>query len=241
MSMFRPNADWLTLWTERNLAVQRILGETTPPGEVLPFQWDGYVCPGACAMTFAPRHSRSHWLSMTLGLTQPIERGEVASSWEFCVRSTSAESWVPQLLYDLVTYYLSEGAQVYKGMYLPLVFFQDGAGKTCAGLAEDRTGLKIVGEMSGLYLWDDFEHLAFHVSTGTFGLMTAIGVTQEEDMLAQEATPSHLLLMLEQMGVGQVLDPNRQSVMRLPGALVKWKAIREMPHDAVIRRLQQKR
>jgi len=239
MSELKPNAQWLRLWNERGIAVQKVLGATTPPGEVFPFHWNDYLLPGASAMTFAPRGGRSEWLCMSLGLTQPLEKGDNANNWEFCVRSRGPMPWVRQMLYDLLTYYLSEKGQVERGMYLPLVFFLDRSGEICAGLTEDRSRLNVVGEMNGLYLWDDCERSEFQVSSGSFGLLTAIAVTSDEDRLAQEATPPHLLLLLAEMGVGQLSDPHRESVTRLSGAQMKWDSIRQMSHDDVVRVLQQ--
>jgi hypothetical protein len=93
--------------------------------------------------------------------------------------------------------------------------------------------------MGGLYLWDDCEHFEFQVSSGNFGLLTAIAVTYDEDRLAQGATPPHLLLLIEEMGIVQVFDPYRESVTRLPGVQAKWESIRQLPHDDVVRRLLQ--
>jgi hypothetical protein len=143
------------------------------------------------------------------------------------------------MLYDSLTYYLSENGEVERGMYLPLVFFQNRAGETCAALSEDSSGLDTVGEISGLYLWDDYAGLEFQVSSGDFGLLTAIAVTTDEDRLAQETTPAHLLLLLFEMGIGQISDPHRESVTRLPRAQAKWDVIRRMSHEDVVRLLRQ--
>lgn len=241
MAKLTPSIEWLKLWEERGRVVRAVLGDTTPPGEVIPFRWDNYILPGACALAFEPRSDRTGWLYTTLGLTQPVERGDRASSWEFCIRTQDSVSWAYQLLYDLLTYYLSEGGQVERGLYLPLTFFLNPSGDVCVGLTDDTSNLNVVGEMEGVYLWNDCDQLEFKVSSGDFGLLTAIGVTAEEDHLAQETTPPHLLLLLAEMGVGQVLDPLRESVMDIPGVQAKWQMIQELRHDEVVRQLRNHR
>lgn len=39
----KPNPEWLELWEERGRAVRKVLGDTTPPGQVIPFRWDKYT------------------------------------------------------------------------------------------------------------------------------------------------------------------------------------------------------
>ncbi len=233
----KHNHEWLELWEERGRAVCGVLGDMVPPGGVIPFSWDNYILPGACALAFGPRGSRTNWLYMTLGLTQPVEKSNQAGGWEFCVRTKDSVTWVYQLLYDLLTFYLSEGGKVARGLCLPLAFFLNSSGDICVGLTDDTTGLNVVGEVRGLYLWDDYERLEFIVSSGKFGLLTAIGVTAEEDRLAQDTTPPHLLLLLAEMGIDQVLDPFRESVVQRPDFNAKWNIIRELSHDEVVRQL----
>lgn len=228
------NASWRDLWNERGRAIRDTLGESTPAGGVFPFEWADRHLPGACAIAFAPTQKRSDWVTISLGLTQPLAIGDEASRWEYCVRSASNEPWVRQIIYDLLTFHLQENGQVTRGMYLPMVFFTNHANDLCAGLSPERAGLSVVGEMCGLYLWDDCEDLKFRVSAGAFHLMTAIGVTRDEDLLAQATTPPHLLLLLAEMGVSQRMDPLRESVLKSPGALAKWRTIQGMRHDDVV-------
>jgi len=238
MTRVTPNKDWLKLWEERRQAVERVLGGTTPPGEVLPFSWQCYTLPGACALTFAPCETRDDWLYMTLGLTQPVQWGCESSPWEFCVRTRETAPWAHQLLYDLTTYYLSQQGEVERGLYLPLVFFSDRSNRLCVGLTDDTSGLSVVGKMSGLYLWDDQRHLRFDVSSGAFGLLGALGVRPEEDELAQETTPPHLILLFTELGIDHSLDPHRESVTQIAGFQDRWETIRELSHEDVISRLE---
>lgn len=228
------NASWRDLWDERGRAIRDTLGESTPAGGVFTFEWADRHLPGACAIAFAPTQKRSDWMTMSLGLTQPPVSGDEASRWEYCVRSASNEPWVRQLIYDLLTFHLQENGRVARGMYLPMVFFTNRQEVLCAGLSPDRAGLRVVGEICGLYLWDDSDGHKFHVSTGAFHLMTAIGVTHDEDLLAQATTPPHLLLLLAEMGVSQRMDPLRESVLKAPGVMAKWITIQGMRHDDVV-------
>lgn len=234
------NASWRELWNERGRAIRDTLGESTPSGSVFPFEWTDRSLPGACAIVFAPTQKRPDWMTMSLGLSQPLTREEKAGRWEYCVRSARNEPWVRQIIYDLLTFHLQEDGQVTRGMYLPIVFFKDRVDELCAGLSPEREGLNVVGEMCGIYLWDDSEGIEFRVSTGTFHLMTAIGVTHDEDLLAQATTPPHLLLLLAEMGVSQRMDPLRQCVLKSPGAMTKWRMIQGMHHDDVVSRLGQR-
>ncbi len=171
---------------------------------------------------------------MTLGLTQPLQPGGEANRWEFAVRTKTYAKWAHQLFYDLLTYWLSTNGDVTQGYYLPLVFFTNASGEVCCGLTEETHGLSLTGSIRGLYFWDDAERLAFSTSDGGFHLMTAVAVTEDEDRLAQEATPPHLLLLLRQMDIGQVSDPERSSVLSMANAELEWERIRAMSHDDVV-------
>jgi hypothetical protein len=70
--------------------------------------------------------------------------------------------------------------------------------------------------------------------------MVAVAVTQDEIEMARAATPPHLLLLLKRLGLGQISDPSRQSVMTLPGAAAAWERIRYTPHDDVVAELDAK-
>lgn len=232
-----PSEAWRDLWDERGRAVRRVLGETMPPGRVTPFEWRDHILPGACGLVFGPGPARPHHTYMTLGLTQPLQRGDVVPAWEFAVKAGEPALWQQQVLYDLLTCWLTQRPIMRRGLRLPLTFFLNADGDLCAGLASLPEHLRPVGVMRGLYLWDDDERLRFKVSSGAFGLMVAVGVTEDEIRLAESTTPPHLLLLLKRMRVGQVLDPLRPSVMTRPGAMEEWNRIRPLAHEAVLEAL----
>jgi hypothetical protein len=238
MAALQENLEWKARWEERGQAVCRVLGETCPPGSVVPFSWKEYILPGACGLKFEPTASRKSYLYMTLGLTQPLRATDPAFPWEFSVRADKDAEWPMDLLYQLLTQWLCEKGKMGFGYHLPLVFFTDRGGKLWAGLTDELADLNIVGSIRGLYLWTDDARLRFRVSSGEFGLLTVLAITEDEDRLAREATPAHLLLLLRRKGVSQVCNPYRSSVLEIPSALKDWTAIKGMPHDEALNELQ---
>jgi hypothetical protein len=238
MAIPREDIEWKNRWEERGVAIRRMLGDTEPPGTVLPFSWEQYKLPGACALTFKPTATRNDYLSMTLGMTQPLRSKDRAYPWEFAVRVDEPAEWPADLLYQLVTQWLYENGDIGLGYRLPLVFFKDPAGKLWAGLTDDTSGLSLASSIRAMYLWTDETGLRFHVSTGEFGLLTVVAVTEDEDCLAQETTPPHLLLLLKRLGVTQVCDPYRRSALTKSNAISEWSMIKTLPHDDAYEQLQ---
>ena len=177
---------------------------------------------------------------MTLGLTQPLHPNDQPYPWEISVRTNNLEEWPCDLLYQLLTQWLWEKGDMGFGYHLPFVFFKDRSGKLWSGITDDISELNVVGAMRGLYLWTDEHRLGFKTSSGDFGLLMVVGVTEDEDRLANTTTPAHLMLLLRRMGVSQVCDPYRSSVLSLPSANDEWRRIESMAHDDVFEELQRK-
>ncbi len=232
---------WESLWSERTRAVLSWLGETDPPGMVYPYSWKDPIIPGAFCMVFGPKPNRQHFIYLSLGVTQPGEPGQRTFPWEFCVRTTNSSIWPRQLLYDLMTYWYTEGKTVSNGLHLPLLFINAPHGQICAGLSEPKPDLNAFGAIRRLYLWEDMDHHEFSVTSGNFRLLTAIGITEDEDKLGLETTPPHLLLLLREMGIGQMTEPHRESVMRLKGAERAWSRIQKLSHAEAFRKLNASR
>lgn len=67
--------------------------------------------------------------------------------------------------------------------------------------------------------------------------MNAIGITAKEEALADETTPPHILLLLEELKIGFTTDPRRKCVTKHPGFKRAWRRIQELEHDNVVAEL----
>jgi hypothetical protein len=236
-----PNSFWITSWEQRGRAVRSILGETEPPGTVTPFSWREYLLPGACAMAFRAPPPTDGYIHMTLGLTQPVVKGDRVFPWEIAIRTKDNPKWASDLLYQLLTQWLWKKDDVWFGSHFPLRFFTDRGGELWPSISDDVPGLNVVGNIRGLYLWTDELRLVFKASSGEFGLLSVVGVTEDECRLANSTTPAHLVLLLQHMGIGQMCDPYRHSVLSIPGATDQWRRIESMSHDDAFDELQSMR
>lgn len=175
---------------------------------------------------------------MTLGITQPLQLGDRAYPWEFSIRTTNLEEWPCDLLYQLLTQWLWENGDMGFGYHLPFVYFTDRGGKLWSGISDEVSELNVVGTIRGLYLWTDERRLSFKSSSGDFGFLSVVGVTEDEDHLADSTTPAHLMLLLRRMGIGQICDPYRHTVLSMPGAIDQWHLIETMSHDEAFEEIQ---
>jgi hypothetical protein len=203
---------------------------------VYSFSWKDYLLPGACALAFKP--APDNFLYMTLGLTQPLRRNDPTYPWEFSVRTRERADWCVDLLYQLLTQWLWTKGKMWFGYHLPLKFFIGHDGKMWASIAERVQHKQVVGSIRGLYLWTDDSGFRFGLTGGEFALLAVVAVTEDEDRLARETTPAHVMLLLHRMGVDQVCDPHRHSVLSLPSASEEWATIKGMSHDDAFNALQ---
>lgn len=238
MEKLQEDFEWKSRWEERGQAVQQILGDTISPGSGTSFSWTDDILPGACALTFSPKLASDGFLYLTLGLTQPLRSTDKAFPWEISIRTNGLEEWPCDLLYQLLTQWLWEKGDMGFGYHLPFVFFTDRGGKLWSGISDDVSELNVVGSIRGLYLWTDERHLSFKTSAGDFGLLAVVGVTEDEDRLAYSTTPAHLMLLLRRMGISQICDPYRRSVLSIPGATDQWRRIESMSDDDAFNVLQ---
>lgn len=231
--------DWMRRWNERGESVRAVLGDTIEPGMVRSFSWKDFILPGACAMTFKSSHDvDDSCLYMTLGLTQPLRSTDEAFPWEFSVRTREREDWPVDLLYQLLSQWLWERGDMGFGYHLPLKFFIGHDGNLWASVSERVQHHEVVGTIRALHLWTDATRLRFKTSSSEFGLLTAVGVTEDEDRLANATSPAHLMLLLRRMGISQACDPYRRSVLSIAGANDQWHRIERMPHDDAFDELQ---
>ena len=226
--------DWTCRWNERVEAVRAVFGETVVPNQVHSFSWKDYILPGACALTFKARPPDTGYLYMSLGLSQPLSDGNTGYPWEFAVRAHEHTEWPIDLLYQLLSQWLWEKGDIWFGYSIPLTFFIGADGKMWPSIADPTESA--VGEIRRLYLWKE-PHL-FQVSSGAFGLLTVVAVTEDEEQLACDTTPAHLMLLLRKMNVGRICEPRRTSVLNVPGATEAWATIKRMTHDAALHAIE---
>ncbi len=231
---------WSALWDERERAVLSVMGDLDPPDRVVPFSWAGKVLPGACALCFPPSEARDHYTYMTLGPTQPADIGMSPLCWEFAINVGAPAAWPYQVLFDLISHWLYDRAEIGPGYLLPLLFFESVDSCLCAGLGRAIDKLKVVGAIRGIYLWD-LDHRRFRVSSGEFGLLIGVPVTNDEIELADRSTPAHLMLLLKRLNVLAAADPMRGSVLERPDAEAHWRQIRELPEPRVLAELTPER
>jgi hypothetical protein len=238
MKTAKRDLDWESRWEERGSAVKSVLGETVPPGTVTAFNWKDYKLPGACSLTFGPNETRRSFLSITLGMTQPLYNTKSDVRFEFSVETAVRDNWSTDLLYQLVTQWLCEKGNMGLGYSLPLRFFRDKGGQMWSTVADDISGLDLIGTMRTLYLWHCQEKYIFSTSSGDFGLLKVVGLTQEEEAAASRTSPAHLMLLFRRLGIDQLCDPFRESVFSRPSASRAWESIETLDDDRAFHELQ---
>ena len=98
--------------------------------------------------------------------------------------------------------------------------------------------LSRTGEARAVILWPELSRSEpFRTSTGTFDLLVATTITEDEWKLARETSTAHLLALLVACGVGQRSDPHRLGVLEDERARRAWKRIAKLSPDGVLEEL----
>ena len=237
---------WEKVWREREDLFKRTFGETSPPGTVIAFSWDDFelTVPGGCALVFPPALPRRHeWLTISHGLTQPLEpveetAAEVVSGYgsEFGFLTKSREAWCPDALWYLLTYIRQNEALIDRGHRVPMWFSttDDGNVAPILGKVPPASEAKPLGEMRALLFWPYMAHPGvFSTSTGRFSLLIGTTITQPEWELAKATSTSHLLMLLFEAGVEQRSDLRRESLTKDRKWQSRWEEISRMPMEAI--------
>jgi hypothetical protein len=253
---------WERTWSEREDELRRAFGESHPPGSaegyVITFSWDDpeRIIPGACALVFPPYpgdrpqagERRDDWLYVTHGLAQPAGPEEVAArlqageshsgyGWEFGLVVAEPAPWVPNLLYELLTY-TREGKRLGPGHRYRLVYrAEDGTLQPSRILTAERDQ-QPGGATAALIFWPFLLRQShFVTSTGDFGILIGTLVTGEELELARKTTSSHLLLLLCNAGIAQRSDPLRGTVTHDLRWAREWERVAPLSYETVLEEL----
>jgi hypothetical protein len=226
---------WEQTWRERSQELERVFGQTEPPDTVTAFTWnESFLCPGACALTLPPieasrdplRQQRNDWLYLSLGLSQPLDRKQVAEERaagksfsafgiEFAIVTPTAGPWASEVL-DYLVRYVVAGDDIQWGDRFPFGFHRRASGELGA-YTGNITGTEIVSvnHLRALVFWPLlFPDSTVLTSTGKFLLMAATGITQGEWDYAKQTTSAHLLLLLCRSGIVQRTLPSRRCLMQ---------------------------
>jgi len=179
---------------------------------------------------------RSEWLYLSMGLSQPFSaaqdqerraNGEAHSGfgYEFAVLADRAAPWAAELLYEMITYFTEADASVagWGDRIAFGVYMADGAQHLMIGSVENR---QPTGDLRALLVWPYRRRQYFLTSTGKTDVLVATGITAGEWALAKATTSQHLVLLLEQAGIGQKTDLSRSCLTRDPAAMAAWSNIK---------------
>lgn len=230
---------WQALWEERFECLRTHLDPMMTPDQVVPFEWESAeeATPGGCAIAFAPRQHPEIATVVSMGLTQPLSPDEVAHDWEFAIHTRNVETWCYRLIRDLmIGWRLFSGLSL--GHFLPVSFFRNAAKEVDCVTAEMPSQHHRIGSISGLYLWPSLvDRQLFETRAGNFHLMAVTLVSKDEEQLADQTSPPHLLLLLKELGHLQPCDPWRDSILNHTRFAEVWQAIRQLSHDEAFDRL----
>ena len=228
---------WTNKWKEREALVRDRFGESVPANSVISYSWpkDEVLLPGACCVQFPPNQVINSWLSMSIGLTQPLDQNTPGRKWEFCILTDGLEQWPTELIYQIMLHFLKSNDPIENGYWLPVEFHFNLNKDIVANLSNEASAL---GHMSGIYLWENLDIPDFLPSTGAFRLMTIIPATKSEDRLSQETSPAHLILLFRQLNLKLVADPTRPDILALPGSNELWSRIKNMHLNKVLHELK---
>jgi hypothetical protein len=230
---------WQSTWRERYECLRSHLDPMIMPDQIMSFKWDSLeeATPGGSAIAFAPRQHPDRFTVVSMGLTQPLAPGDSASEWEFALHPRVIDEWCYRLIRDLMVGCRLCG-KLTLGHFLPINFFSNTSGEIDCVTAEMPKEVERVSSMIGLYLWPSLiDRQLFEVSTGDFHLMAVTLVNRDEELLADQTSPPHLLLLLKELGHLQPCDPWRSSALSHPCFSTMWDAIRRLSEDEAFSRL----
>jgi hypothetical protein len=241
---------WERTWEEREQEVRRRFGPTDPPGTVISFSWNDLRLPGACALVFPPVyqttspggawHCRDHWLYLTLGLTQPLDKKQVTREreagkqyssygFELGILTDERVSWPADALYLFVSH-VTGGIELNWGDRFAFGFQRNtnATHGVFTGLPS-ALGIEPMGDIRAVLFWPYLlPDSSFVTSTGQAIIYIATGITEGEWELAKSTTTAHILLLLCRAGLGQRTDPMRESLLSVPRWKEEWQKVADL-------------
>lgn len=162
-------------------------------------------------LTYAPDPLRPYWTYLTAGLSNPWYQDEPLEvsgfGMELMIKSPVEATWPAQVLRTMAFYVFNYAATLSPGIRIAL---------------NGPISVSTPSDIQSLLIWyaDEAPDAWYQLPSGGFGIFSAVGITDDECNLA-ETTPAGTWCvqeLLRRLGVGQVTDPSRRSVLEREGA-----------------------
>ncbi len=160
-------------------------------------------------LAYTPDPQRPYWTYVTAGLCTPWLQDEALEvsgfGVELMIKSPVEANWPAQVLRTMAYYIFNYMGTLSPGVRLALN----------APIIPGGDSL-----LRNVLIWypDEAPDCWYQLPSGGFGIFTAIGVTDDEMQLADSIHEEYgtwcMLQILRQMGIAQITDPDRPSVMK---------------------------
>ncbi len=161
-------------------------------------------------LVYGPDPLRPYWTYVTAGLCSPWlqQQQEEVSGFgcELIIKAKTDSTWAAQILRSMAFYIFNHAGTLSPGVRIALN----------APLAPNTES-----KIRNLFIWyaDEAPDCWYQLPSGGFGLFTAVGITDDELQFAEsieEYGTWCIQQVLRKTGVGQISDPDRDSIMDLP-------------------------
>lgn len=164
-------------------------------------------------LVYEPSESRPYWLYITAGLSNPWYQDEPSDvsgfGCELMIKTRKPARWPIRLLRHLAFYLFSYSGTLSPGVILNLK-------EPISGGVAGSTPL------DNLFIWyaDEAPDCWYQLPSGGFGVFCVVGIAEDECRFAESINEYGtwcIQQVLRQTGIGQITDPQRQSVMHRDG------------------------
>lgn len=159
-------------------------------------------------LAYEPTETRPYWMYITSGLSNPWfkEAPEEVSGFgcELIVKSKNNGRWPIKLLRRMCYYILSFSGTLSPGVIVNMA----------TPIAATRAG-----DINNMFVWyaDEAPDCLYQLPSGAFGIFCTVGITEDECQFAESINEYGcwcIQQVLRQVGIGQVTNPDRNSVMK---------------------------
>lgn len=161
-------------------------------------------------LAYGPDPLRPHWTYVTAGLCTPWLQHEPAEvsgfGCELMIKTPVDAKWPAQILRSIAYYVFNHAGTISPGARI--------------GLGAPIT-VNTDSHLHNLFVWyaDEAPDCWYQLPSGGFGIFCAVGITEDECRYAESIEEYGTWVIqevLRQVGLGQISDPERESIMNRP-------------------------